>query len=120
MKRALGFVVLAVLLVGCTTPSTKIVGMSLGMSHDEVQEVMGPPFAVRAAKMYEGGAAAEVWEYVPPVFSRAAFSDKYDKTYWVFFENGKVVQWGEPGDFSGSETAGNVPIKDYTDKKKIQ
>lgn len=117
VKRALGFVVLAVLLVGCTTPSTKIVGMSLGMSPDEVREVMGSPFAVRAAKVYEGGMTAEVWEYVPPVFSRAAFSDKYDKTYWVFFEAGRVVQWGEPGDFSGTDTVGAVPVKDYSERK---
>lgn len=120
MKKALGFVVLAVLLAGCTTPSSRVVGMSLGMSQDEVREVMGAPFAVRASKVYEGGSTAEVWEYVPPVFSRAAFSDKYDRTYWVYFENGQVVQWGEPGDFSGSDTVGSVPVKDYSDKKSAR
>lgn len=120
VKRAIFCLAGLVLLAGCTTPSSRIVGMSLGMSPDDVLGVMGSPFAVRAAKMYEGGGSAEVWEYIPPVFSRAAFSDKYDKTYWVFFEDGKVVQWGEPGDFSGDSTTGNVPVKDYTDKKRAR
>ena len=83
---------------------------------------MGPPYTIRASKKYENGETSAVWEYIAPVFSAAAFSDKYDKTYWVIFENGKVVQWGEPGDFSGSEKSSegdNVLIKDYFNKKII-
>jgi len=120
VKRVLCCLAGIILLAGCTTPSTRIVSMSLGMSPAEVMDVMGPPFAVRAAKVYEEGGIAEVWEYIPPVFSRAAFSDKYDKTYWVFFEDGKVVQWGEPGDFSGQTTTKDVPVMDYTDKKRAR
>jgi outer membrane protein assembly factor BamE (lipoprotein component of BamABCDE complex) len=121
VSKALCFALMVVLLAGCaTTPSTKIVNLALGMTQDEVKQVMGTPFAVRASKMYDGGGSAQVWEYIPPVFSRAAFSDKYDKTYWVYLENGKVVQWGEPGDFSGSETVGNVAVRDYTNKKGVK
>jgi hypothetical protein len=45
----------------------------------------------------------------------------YPKTYWVFFENGKVVQWGEPGDFSGQQISGTaVPVGDYSKQKTIR
>jgi hypothetical protein len=110
---------IAVFCSGCrTTPSAHIAQLQLGMDSDQVKKVMGPPFTIRASKQYENGETAAVWEYIAPVFSSAAFSDKYDKTYWVIFENGKVVQWGEPGDFSGESTAsGNVLAKDYFNKK---
>ena len=101
-----------------TTPSAHIGQLQLGMDPEQVQKIMGPPFTIRAAKQYENGESTAVWEYIAPVFSSAAFSDKYDKTYWIMFENGKVVQWGEPGDFSGTDTAtGTILIKDYFNKK---
>ena len=112
----------AVFCSGCqTTPSAHIAQLELGMGPDQVKKVMGEPFTIRAAKQYENGESTAVWEYIAPVFSSAAFSDKYDKTYWIIFENGKVVQWGEPGDFSGADTAtGNVLTKDYFNKKIIK
>ena len=124
MKQALLVVALLVAIVcsGCmTTPSAHIGQIQLGMDPDQVTKIMGPPFTVRAAKQYENGETTAVWEYIAPVFSSAAFSDKYDKTYWIMFENGKVVQWGEPGDFSGTDTlSGTVPVKDYFNKKIIK
>jgi outer membrane protein assembly factor BamE (lipoprotein component of BamABCDE complex) len=117
VKKTLLLVAVAVVLVGCVTPSQTVGGLRLGMTPQEVYEVMGAPFAVRAAKTYEDGTTSQVWEYVPPVFSRAAFSDKYDKTYWVFFVNDKVVQWGEPGDFSKHDTTKDVTVKDYVQEK---
>ena len=35
----------------------------------------------------------------------------------IYFENGKVVQWGEPGDFSGSTAAA---VKEYNPNKSIR
>jgi outer membrane protein assembly factor BamE (lipoprotein component of BamABCDE complex) len=104
---------------GCrTTPSDHIGQIQLGMDQDQVKKIMGPPFTVRASKLYENNETSQVWEYIAPVWSLAIFSDKYDKTFWVVFENGKVVQWGEPGDFSGTDTiSGTVPVKDYYNKK---
>jgi len=91
------------------------------MTPDQVRKIMGDPYTVRAAKTYEGGETAEIWEYIAPVFSAAAFSDKYDKSYWVFFQNGKVVQWGEPGDFSGTDSAtGVMLVKDFYNKKLMR
>ena len=124
MKKALLVVALlvAVICSGCrTTPSFYIGKIQLGMDPDQVTKIMGSPFTIRASKQYENGETAAVWEYIAPIFSYAAFDDKYDKTYWVIFENGKVVQWGEPGDFSGEATAtGNVLTKDYFNKKIIK
>ncbi len=117
MKKMFVWVAAAMVLAGCVTPSQRIAGLRLGMSPEDVYNVMGTPFAVRAAKTYEDGTTSEVWEYVPPVFSRAAFSDKYDKTYWVYFVNDKVVQWGEPGDFTKHDTTKDVTVKDYVQEK---
>lgn len=109
------------MVVGCATPSASISKLRLGDNPDAVLKKMGAPYTVRAAKQYEGNETSEVWEYIAPVFSAAAFSDKYDKTYWVMFENGKVVQWGEPGDFSGTTTiSGSVPVNDYYNKKILK
>ena len=108
-------------LTGCATPSEKIGDLRLGDTPDDVQQKMGKPSSIRAAKMYENDETTEVWEYIPPVFSWAILLDRYDKEYWVMFENGKVVQWGVPGDFSGQSTiSGDVPVKDYFDKKIIR
>lgn len=108
-------------MVGCKTPADHIKNIRLGMTSDEVRDEMGDPYTIRACKVYENGETAEVWEYVAPVFSVAAFTDKYDKNYWVFFENGKVVQWGEPGDFSGSsEGKDTQAVQDYYSKKMVR
>ena len=97
-------------LVGCATPRQGVSQLKLGMSADQVVDKMGEPFAIRAAKAYENNEWAEVWEYIPSMFS------VYPKGYWVYFENGKVVQWGEPGDFSG----GGQAVSEYTNQKKVQ
>lgn len=124
VKKALlvAALLVAVFCSGCmTTPSTHISQIQLGMGPDQVTKIMGPPFTVRASKQYENGETTAVWEYIAPVFSSAAFSDKYDKTYWIMFENNKVVQWGEPGDFSGTDTiTGTVPVNDYFNKKIVK
>lgn len=111
-------VVCAGLMAGCSTPSSHVHRLRLNMTPEEVLKAMGRPFTVRAAKTYEGGEVAEVWEYMPPLFSMALIMDRYDKNYWLFFENGQLVQWGEPGDYSGTDSVtGEMAIKDFTNKK---
>lgn len=107
---------------GCSTPSHKIGDLRLGMTPDEVLDVMGKPYAVRASKLYRDGNFVEAWEYIPSVFSVALFADRYDKTYWTVFEGGKLVQWGEPGDLSGSSTikAKDAVIQEYVDEKRVR
>lgn len=112
MKLA-GYAMLGVLCmaVGCSIPAKKVKKLQLGMTPDQVRKEAGDPYTVRASKVYEDGHTVEVWEYI----SRLAL---YPKDYWVMFENGKVVQWGEPGDF-GSLTVENPPVNEYNPNRAV-
>ena len=101
---------MALVLSACASWIVDVSKLQLGMEPEAVRESIGEPFSIRAAKVYEGEEWTEVWEYLPPAFIWAP------KTYWVYFENGKVVQWGEPGDFTGS--AANV--KEYNPNKSAR
>ncbi len=83
------------------------------MTPDEVRDAMGDPYTVRAAKIYENGEWTQIWEYQPPPLT---FNPK---TFWIYFENGKLVQWGEPGDFSGRSGI-NVPVSEYSEQKVLR
>jgi hypothetical protein len=99
--------VLVAVLTGCS--SVNVGRLQLGMEPEAVQEAIGKPYTIRAAKVYPGNDEwAEVWEYLPPIFTLNP------KTYWIYFENGKVVQWGEPGDFSGGTVSA---VKEYNPNK---
>ncbi|HNR93608.1 MAG TPA: hypothetical protein PKM67_01315 [Kiritimatiellia bacterium] len=103
-----------VLLAGCATnPSKTINGIELGMTPKKVLDKMGEPTVKRAAKVYENGQWTQVWEYTSPLLSMNP------KTFWLYFENDKLVQWGQPGDFSGKSGA-NVPVTEYSDQKMIK
>lgn len=111
--RLLRFVVIGVLMsavmCGCASWNVDMARLRLGMEPSDVQDSIGKPFTIRAAKVYgEGEEWSEVWEYLPPAFTWNP------KTYWVYFENGHVVQWGEPGDFTGSSTSA---IREYNPNK---
>jgi len=113
-------VTIGFIITGCSTPDRYVSDLRLGMTYDEVKEVMGRPFAVRAAKMFEGEEWTDVWEYKPPIFSLAAVTEKYDREYWITFENGRVVQWGEPGDFTYEQTlseSDSIPVSGYNSQK---
>lgn len=124
MKRWILFGVAAIFCVSlsaCSTPSHRVSHVRLGMTPDEVMDEMGKPYAVRAAKLYRDGNYMEVWEYIPSVFSVALFADRYDKIYWVIFDGGKVVQWGEPGDLTGTTTlTGDAVVTEYIDEKRMR
>lgn len=107
MKLARLFVLslCALTLAACGTPAQKVKKIRLGMTPDDVRKQMGEPFTVRAAKVYADGQTTEVWEYL------SGFS-LTPKNYWIFFENQKVVQWGEPGDFMG-KTPLNASVEPY-------
>jgi len=95
------------LAAGCASWNTNVSLLQLGMDAQQVRDAIGDPFVIRSSKLYADGGSSEVWEYLPPAFTWSP------KTYWVYFENGRVVQWGEPGDYTGS--ASNV--RDYTPTK---
>ncbi|NLB65333.1 MAG: outer membrane protein assembly factor BamE [Lentisphaerae bacterium] len=97
-----------VLLLGaCASWNVDVSRLQLGMEPEAVREAIGKPFAIRASKVYNSDEWTEVWEYLPPMLTWTP------KTYWVYFEEGKVVQWGEPGDFTGSAST----IREYNPNK---
>lgn len=108
IKGLVAGALLAVIMSGCASWNVDISRLQLGMEPEQVQEAIGKPFAIRAAKLYNDEEWSEVWEYLPPAFTWEP------KTYWVYFENGKVVMWGEPGDFSGSSASA---VKEYNPNK---
>ena len=102
--------VLMCLLSGCA--NVDVSRLKLGMSPAEVVDQIGRPYTIRAAKTYDDNQWTEVWEYMPPFFSFRP------KGYWIYFENGKVVQWGEPGDFFNKNIGMSVPVGEYSEQKK--
>ena len=103
-------VALSGFVIGCTSPSQKVKDLSLGMTPEDVKDEIGDPYTVRAAKVYEDGQSTEIWEY------RTSFGFG-PQAYWVYFENGRVVQWGQPGDFAG-KAGDKVPVDEYKAFKK--
>ncbi len=114
VKRLACWIVVGLLMggVGCSTPAKKVKKLQLGMTPEEVLDSAGTPSTIRAAKVFEDGKSNEIWEYQP------SFFQLNPQSYWVYFENRKVVQWGEPGDFAGK--AGKaVPVEEYKPLRKI-
>lgn len=107
-RGILAGMVLAFSLSACASWNVDVERLQLGMEPEAVREAIGKPFTIRAAKVYEGDEWSEIWEYLPPWFTWTP------KTYWVYFENGKVVQWGEPGDFTGSAASA---VREYNPSK---
>lgn len=93
--------------VGCATPAKNVKNLRLGMTPDEVRDELGDPYTIRAAKVYSDEQWTEIWEYLPP------FLTLQPKTFWVWFENDRLVQWSEPGDFNTSRTS----IKEYREQR---
>ena len=115
MKRLL--LVLPVLLIlgfsamattGCRHPAKKLKDIRLGFTPDEVEDEMGSPYAVRAAKLFEDEETTMIWEYRPP------FLANNESIIHVIFENDKVVQWGVAGDY---QTGSEKTVKEYKPKK---
>jgi hypothetical protein len=105
------FCTLILAIIGCASPAKKVKNIRLGMTPEEVEDAMGKPFTIRAAKVFEDGQSTAVWEYQP------RFLEVNPKMFWIYFENDKVVQWGEPGDFAG-KSGKSVPVEEYKPFKK--
>lgn len=101
---------MAVVLTGCSTPAKKVSNVQLGMTPFEILDKMGKPSTKRAAKVFDDGQTTEVWEYTP------RFLELNPRTFWIYFENNKVVQWGQPGDFTGNKNL----VQEYKAVKKAQ
>lgn len=115
MKKPTLYVALcwALVAIGCSSPSSNIVNLRLGMVPVEVTDAMGEPTTIRSAKVYEDGQTTETWEY------RSRFFEINPKTFWIHFENRRVVQWGEPGDYAG-KSGKSVPVDEYKPFKALK
>jgi hypothetical protein len=92
--------VLALGLSACASWNVDVSRLQLGMEPEAVREAIGKPFSPSARPRCT---RAKSFPKSGNICRRP--SRGRPKTYWVYFENGKVVQWGEPGDFSGSPAA---------------
>ncbi len=100
------------LFTGCRTgfvhPMKKVERLQLGMSPAEVRDEIGRPYSIRSAKLFENEETTMIWEYWPPFLS-----GNQSKIH-VYFENGVMVQWGQPGDFNTARSGG---LREYKAQK---
>jgi hypothetical protein len=83
--------------VACATTG-KLMNLQLQQTKQEVQTAMGKPTAARGSMTNKYGQVIEVWEYALYKTGDDAFYG--NRTfYWLYFYNGKLVQWGEAGDW---------------------
>jgi len=109
------------MITGCmTTSARKLRNVSLDLTKDEVVRRLGEPTAVRGAIKNQYNQTIEVWEYRLSksqagkfwgnlcvsiisfgAFAPTAYEDsKSDiRNYWLYFYDGKLVQWGQAGDW---------------------
>lgn len=112
----------AFLTAGCagnTPNSSQLRQISLGMSKNEVVNSLGEPAVVRGSIRNKFGQVIEVWEYkfslpssdsAGQVAGKAALTvitfgigaatfKSEKKDYWLYFQDNKLAQWGEAGDW---------------------
>jgi hypothetical protein len=102
--RSLSIIAAALIAVlyfsGCGTTSKVLSRVSLDMTKPDVTDKIGEPDAVRGSIRNKYGQVVEVWEYRLYQYSGAieGLSPYYD-LYWLYFVDGKLVQWGKAGDW---------------------
>lgn len=70
--------------------------LTIGDTKQEVQKTLGEPVNVIGSKRFEKG-LVEVWSYEQ--WHAAVGPDYLEQEYWLYFLNGKLDQWGRPGDW---------------------
>jgi hypothetical protein len=70
--------------------------LTIGDTKQIVEKILGAPVNVIGAKSFKDG-IVEVWAYEK---WRAVVGPDYkEEEYWLYFFNGKLSQWGRPGDW---------------------
>lgn len=96
--RFFGILVLYLfLVVGCATTG-KLMKLNLQMTKPEVISSIGNPTADRGSMTNKYNQVIEVWEYALYKTDDDAFYGR-PTFYWLYFYDGKLVQWGEAGDW---------------------
>jgi hypothetical protein len=75
--------------------------VSLAMTEEEVQEVLGEPAEVIGFRLYEGWHGIKVLQYLEVWgrFSWSSLSDCVKKNYYLYFFDNRLVKWEHPGDW---------------------
>ena len=118
MKKAACIMLLSFILIGCSTSQSVLRKASLDMTKEQVIQRIGAPKVVREAIKDKTGQTIEIWEYelstrkdgeffqdvlftigTAGIAAPMAISRSKDQieTYWLYFSNGKLVQWGQAG-----------------------
>jgi hypothetical protein len=95
MKFLLAFALL--LSVGCASAETKMNHLNLGMTKNEVIEVMGTPDSTKARDNIE------TLVYIHEgTFWTWGHGVRPTREYWAILKDGKLAQYGLAGDFGSS------------------
>ena len=118
MKKAVCIMLLSFMLAGCSTSQGILKKVSLDMTKEQVIDKIGSPKAVREAIKDKSGQTIEIWEYdlstrqagefyqdivltigTAGIAAPMAISRSKDQvqSYWFYFYNSKLVQWGQAG-----------------------
>jgi len=98
------FVPLALLLLeACVTgrSSSELIKLRLDMTKGQVFAALGEPSAARGSIRNKYDQVIEVWEYQlrKPEEDNDMYMHNTKYPYWLYFCNGKLVQWGAAGDW---------------------
>ena len=70
--------------------------LNLGNSKNDVEQQLGKPINVIGSKRFEEG-VIEVWSYEK--WQAMPGRDRKEEEYWLYFLDGRLEQWGRPGDW---------------------
>jgi len=73
--------------------------VTVGMSEEEVRNILGEPADVIGSRFYEENHIIKVLQYLEAEFSYWGTHDRLKKNYYLYFLDNKLVQWGRPGDW---------------------
>ena len=91
--------VLLFLFVGCATTGG-LLKLQLGMTKAQVIDILGEPDAARGSMRNKYDQVVEVWEYIKQKQNpTGGLPIVVPAIYWMYFYDGKLVQWGEAGDW---------------------
>jgi hypothetical protein len=119
MRSTVLILLFSIFMAGCATDSSQMSEISLGMTKQEVRERLGSPTVARGALTNKYGQTVEVLEYklampsdetVGSVVGKSAFTvltlgmgaamfQGQRRDFWLYFHDGKLVQWGQAGDW---------------------
>lgn len=119
MRSTVIILLFSIFMAGCATDSSQMSEINLGMTKQEVRERLGSPTVARGALTNKYGQTVEVLEYklampsdetVGSVVGKSAFTvltlgmgaamfQGQRRDFWLYFHDGKLVQWGQAGDW---------------------